>query len=79
MLDARFAKDLQRTPDRLGCTPEKLVTDGECSEIFRPEAKLANSTDGNIEGARDRSRCELTKTRFLVVVDEPNPFVGAVE
>ena len=47
-------EDAQHAPQRLGSTPQQLVANSECGQVFRPHRQLAQSSDRHRQGSGHR-------------------------
>ncbi len=68
-----FQKDAKHTAQRLGCSPEELVANGEGSEIVGAHLHFPESSDGDLQRATDGSGGQLLEGCFLIVGDDPCP------
>src|SRR5579863_1552743 len=69
----------ERAAKGFGCAPEQLVAHRERAQKHRPERKLANAADRNVESSGHSGGCEAMESGFFVVGDHANPGIRLPE
>ena len=68
--------DFQYPSHRLSRTPEQLISNGECAQIFGSHHQFSETTDGNVERTVNGRGCQFPYGGFLVVLYQPYPLVA---